>query len=307
MLAIGRRKGVRAGAEDRLTFVEADAQQLPFPDDYFQIVAVAFGLRNVADTDRGLREMVRVCRPGGRVAVLEFAMPRRQPWRGMYRWYFRRVLPRIGQLLARNGSGAYKYLPVERRRVSQRSTIGRSDASGRAERSGVFAADVRSGDVVRGEEGARGEGLGTRDCDWKRAEFDCGFGVVAGNEALCTSNEQIAAGVGHYRRERGRYAVRLLEVLLAAGCDVYLSISPAGQAVLKEELGLTVDLDDFRSGELADRRNGASRQNPCTAAASRRKNSLLPLPEPHGPDRQRFVSDGRNGRVPLLRQHAGRD
>ena len=111
MLAIGRRKGARAGAEDRLTFVEADAQQLPFPDDYFQIVAVAFGLRNVADTDRGLREMVRVCQPGGRVAVLEFAMPRRQPWRGMYRWYFRRVLPRIGQLLARNGSGAYKYLP----------------------------------------------------------------------------------------------------------------------------------------------------------------------------------------------------
>jgi demethylmenaquinone methyltransferase/2-methoxy-6-polyprenyl-1,4-benzoquinol methylase len=111
MLAIGRRKGLRAGAEGRLTFVEADAQQLPFPDDYFQIVAVAFGLRNVADTDRGLREMVRVCRPGGRVAVLEFSMPRRQPWRGMYRWYFRSVLPRIGQLLARNGCGAYKYLP----------------------------------------------------------------------------------------------------------------------------------------------------------------------------------------------------
>jgi demethylmenaquinone methyltransferase/2-methoxy-6-polyprenyl-1,4-benzoquinol methylase len=111
MLAIGRRKGVRAGAEDRLTFVEADAQQLPFPDDYFQIVAVAFGLRNVADTDRGLREMVRVCKPGGRVAILEFSMPHRQPWRGMYRWYFHRVLPRIGQLLARNGSGAYKYLP----------------------------------------------------------------------------------------------------------------------------------------------------------------------------------------------------
>ncbi|HEX3998732.1 MAG TPA: bifunctional demethylmenaquinone methyltransferase/2-methoxy-6-polyprenyl-1,4-benzoquinol methylase UbiE [Pirellulales bacterium] len=111
MLAIGRRKGIRAGAADRLTFVEADAQQLPFPDNEFQIVAVAFGLRNIADTDRGLREMVRVCRSGGRVAVLEFAMPQRQPWHGMYRWYFRSVLPRIGQLFARHGSAAYKYLP----------------------------------------------------------------------------------------------------------------------------------------------------------------------------------------------------
>jgi demethylmenaquinone methyltransferase/2-methoxy-6-polyprenyl-1,4-benzoquinol methylase len=111
MLAIGRQKSIRAGASDRLTFVEADAQRLPFPDNEFQIVAVAFGLRNVADTDQGLREMTRVCRPGGRVAVLEFAMPARQPWRGMYQWYFRHVLPRIGQLVSHNGSGAYQYLP----------------------------------------------------------------------------------------------------------------------------------------------------------------------------------------------------
>jgi len=111
MLTIGRRKGIRAGAADRLTFVEADAQRLPFPDNEFQIVAVAFGLRNVADTDQGLREMVRVCRPGGRVAVLEFSMPDRQPFSGIYRWYFRSVLPRIGRIFCRNGSGAYKYLP----------------------------------------------------------------------------------------------------------------------------------------------------------------------------------------------------
>ncbi len=111
MLAIGRRKGERAGAAGRLTFVAADAQNLAFPDNHFQIVCVAFGLRNVADTDRGLREMVRVCRPGGRVAVLEFSSPTRQPLRGIYNWYFRHVLPRIGGLFARNGSGAYNYLP----------------------------------------------------------------------------------------------------------------------------------------------------------------------------------------------------
>ena len=65
MLAIGRTKGARAGHNGRLTFVEADAQRLPFPDDMFQIVCVAFGLRNITNTDLGLREMVRVCQPCG--------------------------------------------------------------------------------------------------------------------------------------------------------------------------------------------------------------------------------------------------
>ncbi len=111
MLTIARQKGQKLNVNDRIEWVEADAQQLPFDDDHFQIVSVAFGLRNVADTDQGLREMTRVCRPGGRVAVLEFTTPRRQPLRGMYGWYFRNVLPRIGQALARNNSAAYEYLP----------------------------------------------------------------------------------------------------------------------------------------------------------------------------------------------------
>jgi demethylmenaquinone methyltransferase/2-methoxy-6-polyprenyl-1,4-benzoquinol methylase len=92
-------------------FVEADAQCLPFPDEHFQLVTVAFGLRNIADADRGLREMVRVCQPGGKVAVLEFTTPRRWPLSSVYRWYFRRVLPRIGQALSRSSSSAYEYLP----------------------------------------------------------------------------------------------------------------------------------------------------------------------------------------------------
>lgn len=93
------------------SFVEADAQRLPFADDMFQLVTVAFGLRNVTDTDRGLREMARVCQPGGRVAVLEFSLPEQPILRSVYGWYFRRVLPRIGQLLARNRQSAYNYLP----------------------------------------------------------------------------------------------------------------------------------------------------------------------------------------------------
>jgi demethylmenaquinone methyltransferase/2-methoxy-6-polyprenyl-1,4-benzoquinol methylase len=84
---------------------------LPFSDETFSLVTVAFGLRNVADTDRGLVEMARVCKPGGHVAVLEFTLPRFAPLRWGYTWYFRNVLPRIGQLLCRNQSQAYDYLP----------------------------------------------------------------------------------------------------------------------------------------------------------------------------------------------------
>jgi demethylmenaquinone methyltransferase/2-methoxy-6-polyprenyl-1,4-benzoquinol methylase len=113
MLAIGRDKGAKAKADDRLTFVEADAQHLPFPDNEFQIVCVAFGLRNVTDTDRGLREMARVCRPEGRVAVLEFSQPGFRPFRAVYNWYFNRVLPKIGGLLSgKGGRQAYNYLPT---------------------------------------------------------------------------------------------------------------------------------------------------------------------------------------------------
>jgi demethylmenaquinone methyltransferase/2-methoxy-6-polyprenyl-1,4-benzoquinol methylase len=112
MLEIGRRKQTKAGIGAELTFVEADAQQLPFEDNRFAVVSVAFGLRNVADTDGGLAEMTRVCRPGGQVAVLEFSTPRWQPLRGLYLLYFRHILPRIGQFFAKNNSDAYEYLPA---------------------------------------------------------------------------------------------------------------------------------------------------------------------------------------------------
>jgi demethylmenaquinone methyltransferase/2-methoxy-6-polyprenyl-1,4-benzoquinol methylase len=112
MLDVAEKKKEKLGIGEQVSFVEADAQELPFPDDHFQIVCVAFGLRNIADPDRGLREMARVCRPGGRVVVLEFSMPSRQPLKALYGWYFRRVLPRVGQWLARNEESAYSYLPA---------------------------------------------------------------------------------------------------------------------------------------------------------------------------------------------------
>lgn len=110
MLDVGRDK-ISSHKSKQVTFVQADTMEMPFESDHFQIVSAAFGLRNVADTDQGLREMTRVCKPGGQVAVLEFSTPRRQPIRGAYQWYFKNILPRIGQALARNDSSAYSYLP----------------------------------------------------------------------------------------------------------------------------------------------------------------------------------------------------
>lgn len=114
MLTIARDKWakVRGSADSRqVQFVEADTQHLPFDSDQYQIVSVAFGLRNVTRTDVGLREMTRVCRPGGKVVILEFSTPTNRLFRAIYLWYFRNVLPRIGQLLMRNQQAAYNYLP----------------------------------------------------------------------------------------------------------------------------------------------------------------------------------------------------
>jgi demethylmenaquinone methyltransferase/2-methoxy-6-polyprenyl-1,4-benzoquinol methylase len=108
--ALAKTQHQRAG--QRIRFLEADAQQLPFPDDHFQITTVAFGLRNVTDTDRGIAEMVRVTQPGGQVAILEFSQPRGWLFGRLYRFYFRRVLPLIGQMISRSKENAYRYLPA---------------------------------------------------------------------------------------------------------------------------------------------------------------------------------------------------
>lgn len=94
-----------------VVFMEADTLSLPFPNDTFQIVSVAFGLRNVSSTIGGLKEMARVCQPGGKVLVLEFSLPDNQLLSRVYQWYFRNILPRLGQLLVQNRQAAYEYLP----------------------------------------------------------------------------------------------------------------------------------------------------------------------------------------------------
>lgn len=93
------------------TFVAGDTTDLPFRDDSFDLVTVAFGIRNVRDPLQGLREMRRVTRPGGRVVVLEFCKPRVPVVGGLYRFYFRRILPVLGRLISGDTRGAYSYLP----------------------------------------------------------------------------------------------------------------------------------------------------------------------------------------------------
>ena len=111
MLEIGRRKIDKINAGGRIVLAEGDAQALPALDDTFGIVCVAFGLRNVADTNRGIDEMIRVARPGGKVAILEFSRPTTPLLGRLYLLFFKHLLPKIGQSIAPNGDDAYNYLP----------------------------------------------------------------------------------------------------------------------------------------------------------------------------------------------------
>jgi demethylmenaquinone methyltransferase/2-methoxy-6-polyprenyl-1,4-benzoquinol methylase len=111
MLEAARLKARRRTLDGAVRFQQADTLRLPYRDGAFDAAAVAFGIRNVVDASRGLAEMARVVRPGGRVVILEFTLPQSALLRGGYLFYFGRVLPRIGRLIARSEIDAYRYLP----------------------------------------------------------------------------------------------------------------------------------------------------------------------------------------------------
>jgi demethylmenaquinone methyltransferase/2-methoxy-6-polyprenyl-1,4-benzoquinol methylase len=92
-------------------FLEADAMRLPFADASFDLVTTAFGFRNLANYENGLKGILRVLRPAGTLAILEFTEPPQGLAGDLYRWYCRKVLPKIGGLLSGNPN-AYKYLPA---------------------------------------------------------------------------------------------------------------------------------------------------------------------------------------------------
>ncbi len=111
MLRIGHEKVARAGLDGAIRLVQGDAMVLPLADGSVDAVTIAFGIRNVADPLAACRDIRRVLRPGGRLAILEFGLPPARPVRALYLWYFRHVLPRIGRLVSRHSS-AYTYLPA---------------------------------------------------------------------------------------------------------------------------------------------------------------------------------------------------
>jgi demethylmenaquinone methyltransferase/2-methoxy-6-polyprenyl-1,4-benzoquinol methylase len=114
MLVRAKEKGSREsqGGTGRWTipFVESDALRMPFADASFDLVTAAFGFRNLANYEAGLREIWRVLRPGGTAAILEFAEPKPGWFGDLYRWYFRSVLPRLGGMIS-GDRAAYTYLP----------------------------------------------------------------------------------------------------------------------------------------------------------------------------------------------------
>jgi demethylmenaquinone methyltransferase/2-methoxy-6-polyprenyl-1,4-benzoquinol methylase len=110
MLRLGAEKIRQRGLGHAIQFARGDAMRVPLPDAACDAALVGFGIRNVADHAAACREFARILRPGSRLAILEFGMPRVPALRSLYAWYFRRVLPRVGALISRHGD-AYSYLP----------------------------------------------------------------------------------------------------------------------------------------------------------------------------------------------------
>jgi len=108
MLEVAAQKAT--GRQSNIPFIEADALHLPFAAAMFDVVTIAFGLRNLASVEGGLQELFRVLRPGGSIAILEFSHPVVPGFRALFQFYFTRVLPRIGGLVS-GSRGAYEYLP----------------------------------------------------------------------------------------------------------------------------------------------------------------------------------------------------
>lgn len=111
MLAIGRKKIVEEGLTDKIVIEPGDCERLRFPDENFDRVAVAFGVRNFEHLGTGIKEMHRVLRPGGKVVILELSVPGNPLLRAMYKLYFLHILPAVGGLVS-GDKAAYRYLPA---------------------------------------------------------------------------------------------------------------------------------------------------------------------------------------------------
>jgi len=109
MMETGQKKSARAGYQKRLAFVQGDAEEIPLADASFDAVTIGFGLRNLVHPDRGLREIHRVLKPGGRLAILEFSLPRRRWQRRLYSFYSFGFMVPAARLITGTG-GPFRYL-----------------------------------------------------------------------------------------------------------------------------------------------------------------------------------------------------
>jgi len=110
MLSFGREKLSRRKLNDKIELRMGDSEKLLFDDNTFDAVIVAFGVRNFENLEKGLRDMLRVLKPGGKVVVLEFSKPGKFPMKQLYNFYFKYILPIIGRLISKD-KAAYTYLP----------------------------------------------------------------------------------------------------------------------------------------------------------------------------------------------------
>jgi demethylmenaquinone methyltransferase/2-methoxy-6-polyprenyl-1,4-benzoquinol methylase len=110
MLVYGREKIAAKGWSDKIQMIKGDSEELPFADNNFDAITVAFGVRNFQNLAKGLKEMNRVLKPGGRLVVLEFSKPAGFPYKQVYNFYFTYILPLMGNMVS-NSKNAYTYLP----------------------------------------------------------------------------------------------------------------------------------------------------------------------------------------------------
>ena len=122
MLKVGREKLRNLGVVGNVNYVQANAEALPFPDNYFDCITIAFGLRNVTEKENALASMFRVLKPGGRLLVLEFSKPIFEPLNKAYDAYSFHLLPRIGEVVAKD-AGSYRYLAESIRMHPDQETL----------------------------------------------------------------------------------------------------------------------------------------------------------------------------------------
>lgn len=130
MLKVGRDKLLDVGVSGNVRFAQADAQYLPFPDNTFDCITIAFGLRNVTDKDLAIRSMLRVLKPGGRLLILEFSKPKSSLLGKAYDFYSFNLLPKMGKLVA-DDADSYQYLAESIRMHPDQETLkGMMDEAG---------------------------------------------------------------------------------------------------------------------------------------------------------------------------------